>query len=451
VSYRSISTIAACWLLAASNAQAGTQLFQGSWVVKAFGNERTGGTGESEFYSANRVPLGAQCNAHQPRCPFDSTPTDGAGNFDPLGGSRYQALHCAPWYNFGGLGTTMRPTRSPYSSTSSGGKNQRPIPPLYRNPAFFTPSGNPHTTHCGPRSTSLGGYGSLGGGPGVVQAGRPITGSLLAATTGSAMGGFSFPAAGSRSEDDIRATGIVGEFEQIYPYLYSYTYATLRNAAGFFGPGSGLGDAYLRLPRGGSGAPNAHIQIQQGARKFGGVMKMLGQLTTKVCYYRALGCSLGENDWLYDLVGTTGYRSSGGQLTKGYQALTSAVYFNPGLGQFSTVRVVGSRFGWTTGSVTVTAVGRGPHKTVHYAHGYDNRTTTSMGAQTGTIQLVTPLLTQWLQPAIKYETGGIGILKLRFVPEPRIRWALVAGAGALILLYGLKIRNAEPQRPFHRD
>jgi len=440
VSYRSISTIAACWLLAASNAQAGTQLFQGSWVVKAFGNERTGGTGESEFYSANRVPLGAQCNSRQPRCPYKSTPTDGAGFFRPLGGSRYQALYCAPLSSI--AGTTVRPTKNALSSISTG-MRLRPIPPLYRYPAFFTESGNPNTTHCDPRSTSLGGYGSLGGGPGVVQAGRPITGSLLVATTGGAMGGLSFPAGGSRSEDGIRATGIVGQFEQNSPYLYSYTYATLRNGAGLFGPGSGLGDAYLRLPREGSGAPNAHIQIKQGTHKFGGVMKMLGALTTKACFYRSGGCSFGWDDWLYDLAGATGeYRSSGGQITKGYPALTTAIYFNSGIGAYSTIRVVGSRFGWTTGSVTVTAVGRGPHKTVHYAHGYDNRATTSMGARTGTIQLVTPLLTQWLQPAIKYETGGIGILKLRFVPEPRGWWVFFAGTGALILLYGLKLRKA---------
>jgi len=447
VSYRSISTIAACCLLAAWNAQAGTQLFQGSWVVKAFGNERTGGTGESEFYSAYRLPLGVQCNSRQPRCPYESTPTDGAGNFAPLGGSRDQALFCAPWYDWHGLGATKRKTL--YEFYSSGPARQ--TPPLPRSPAFFTPSGNPHTTHCGPRSTSLGGSGSLGGGPGVVQAGRPITGSVLAATTGTAMGGFSFPAALFRGASGISATGVVGEFDAVYPYLYTYTYATLRNATGLFGPGKGLGDAYLRLPREGSGAPNAQIQIRQGAHKFGGVMAMLGSLTSKVCYYRGGGCSRGFKNLLYDRVGTTGYRSSGGKLTRGYPALTTAVYFNSGIGAFTSWQVVGSRFGWTTGSVTVTAVGRGPHKTVHYAHGYDNRATTSMGAQTGTIQLVTPLLTQWLRPGASFETGGIGILKLRFVPEPRVRWALVAGAGALILLYALKIRNAEPQRPSHFD
>jgi len=447
MSYRSFSTIAACWLLAASNAQAGTQLFEGSWVIKAFGNERTGGTGESEFYSAYRLPLGVQCNSRNPRCPYESTPTDGAGNFAPLGGSRDQALYCAPWYDWHGRGTTMRPTSYEFYNL---GFNT--VPPLPRNLAFFTPSGNPNATHCGPRSTSLGGYGSLGGGPGVVQAGRPITGSVLAATTGTAMGGFSFPAAPFRGASGISATGVVGEFDAVYPYVYAYTYATLRNATGSFGPGKGLGDAYLRFPREGSDAPNAQIQIRQGAHKFGGVMRMLGVLASKVCFYRGGGCSRGKNNWLFEAAGTTGnYRSTGGKITQGYQALTTAVYFNSGLAAYTSVPVVGSRFGWTTGSVTVTAVGRGPHKTVHYAHGYDNRATTSMGAQTGTIQLVTPLLTQWLRPGASFETGGIGILKLRFVPEPRGRWVLVAGAGALILFYGLRLRNAAPQRPSHLD
>jgi hypothetical protein len=42
-----------------ATAQAGNQLFEGSWSVKAFGNERTGGTGESVLYSAFRLPQGA--------------------------------------------------------------------------------------------------------------------------------------------------------------------------------------------------------------------------------------------------------------------------------------------------------------------------------------------------------------------------------------------------------
>jgi len=43
-------------LVAAATAEAGTQLFEASWIVKAQGNERTGGTGESELYSAFGMP-----------------------------------------------------------------------------------------------------------------------------------------------------------------------------------------------------------------------------------------------------------------------------------------------------------------------------------------------------------------------------------------------------------
>jgi len=90
--------------------------------------------------------------------------------------------------------------------------------------------------------------------------------------------------------------------------------------------------------------------------------------------------------------------------------------------------VEGERFPWTTGSVTVLATGRGPHKTVHYAHGYDNRTPTS---GKGTIQLVTPMLTRWLQGCCKNETGGIGVLRIKFIPEPQSWMMLVAGASLL--------------------
>ncbi len=86
-------------LLSAAAAQAGSQLFEGSWIVKAFGNELTGGTGDFEFYSAVGIPQGIQCNAKQPRCPFESTPTDGFGNFAPLGlgHSSITTPYCRRW------------------------------------------------------------------------------------------------------------------------------------------------------------------------------------------------------------------------------------------------------------------------------------------------------------------------------------------------------------------
>jgi hypothetical protein len=68
--------------------------------------------------------------------------------------------------------------------------------------------------------------------------------------------------------------------------------------------------------------------------------------------------------------------------------------------------------------------------------GYDNRTTVS---GKGTIQLVTPVLTRWLQPALKLETAGIGILRIKFIPEPQT-WAMLV-AGASLLCVGARMRR----------
>jgi hypothetical protein len=153
-------------------------------------------------------------------------------------------------------------------------------------------------------------------------------------------------------------------------------------------------------------------------------------LTTKVCFYREKGCSLGGADWRYDAVGASASTSTGGAITAGYQATYQAYYYHTALMKQSTINVEGSRFPWTTGTVTVTATGRGPHKTIHYTHGYDNRNTgTPSGI--GTIQLVTPVLTRWLQPAFNFETGGVGILRIKFLPEPQAWVTLVAGISLL--------------------
>jgi hypothetical protein len=228
----------------AAPAEATNQLFDASWMVKAFGNERTGGTGASAVSSAIGFPMDAQCNAHQPRCNFSETPTDGFGDFTPLGGSFAYARYCAPWYNFGGNGTSVRPAKG--MTPTTGGKNKRPIPPLYRNPAFFSPGGAPHRTACTATST-----GYTPGGKGKVQAGHPVTGRSVPATQ-TAAGGFHFAAAGSATSSGIRTAGVSGELIYSAPYVYTYVYATLRNAAGDFGPGKGPGSfdlAYKNVAR----------------------------------------------------------------------------------------------------------------------------------------------------------------------------------------------------------
>ena len=95
--------------------------------------------------------------------------------------------------------------------------------------------------------------------------------------------------------------------------------------------------------------------------------------------------------------------------------------------------MVGARFSWTTGSVTIFAPKNGTGfprgRTIHYAHGYDNRNTTTPSGK-GTIQLVTPIMTRWFG-ARNYDTAGIGILRIKFIPEPQTWAMLVAGVSLL--------------------
>jgi hypothetical protein len=58
----------------------------------------------------------------------------------------------------------------------------------------------------------------------------------------------------------------------------------------------------------------------------------------------------------------------------------------------------------------------------------------------GKIQLVTPLLTRWFISTDEWETGGIGIMRLQFVPEAGRLLLLVGGLAALGLLYRLRAR-----------
>jgi hypothetical protein len=108
----------------------------------------------------------------------------------------------------------------------------------------------------------------------------------------------------------------------------------------------------------------------------------------------------------------------------------SAIYYHTLLMQKSTVMAIGDRFPWTTGTVTLTATGRGPNNTVEKRSGYDNRV-----AGIGTVQMVSPIITKWLQPAVNFETGGIAILRIKFVPEPVNALMLVAGLSLLGVLY----------------
>jgi len=52
---------------------------------------------------------------------------------------------------------------------------------------------------------------------------------------------------------------------------------------------------------------------------------------------------------------------------------------------------------------------------------------------------VTPMLTRWLQPCCNFETGGIGVLRIRFIPEPQT-WMMLA-AGVSLVGVGYRLRG----------
>ncbi len=199
--------------------------------------------------------------------------------------------------------------------------------------------------------------------------GAPVSGTGVVTTTGSS---FKFPGAGPQPvfpqyKAMYRTT--IGSFTGEGPYLYSYTYAALKNDVGSFGLGKGFFSA--------AAAPtmltfkaankvgmvyNATVSVTRGENRFGGVMRLLGSYTTKVCYFYGGGCALGYNDWVYDAIGDAGFKK-GGVVTASYTTNFSFTYYNTALETNAKYRIVAQRFPWTTGTVTVNATLRGQHQT----------------------------------------------------------------------------------------
>jgi hypothetical protein len=123
-------------------------------------------------------------------------------------------------------------------------------------------------------------------------------------------------------------------------------------------------------------------------------------------------------------------------VTRGYTKKTTisrAYHYplpNPGKFGYSARVATVSAFPWTTGTAEVTAIS-GPQSTILKRTGYDNRTSNGKG----TIQMVSPMLTRWQNAFGDYHTGSIGVMRLKFVPEPQAWRMLAAGICAVALLY----------------
>ena len=117
----------------------------------------------------------------------------------------------------------------------------------------------------------------------------------------------------------------------------------------------------------------------------------------------------------------------------GAQSKFQTYQYQTAMGKATTAYITTLGLPWTTGAVSITATA-GPFPTLFRRTGYDHRT--SMGL--GTIQLVAPQLVRWEFPDRSgpwdRHTGAIGILRIKFVPEPSGWVVLVAGMGLLIAI-----------------
>jgi hypothetical protein len=443
----------------ASESFAGTKLYQGSWIAESFGNDKVGiGTKESKYFEVAGIPLGNNCHPNAPLCDFYSTQVTTTGTPSAPGatGTLWNPLgpKCRPLASTElprpALGNTLTPSGATCPFTATYGTQHitpcNKTAPLYRNKAFFTP-----TSGLLASNQSCSGAQTVSGAKAVVplltldnplrgkvMKGHPLTGSQSATTTGAS---FNFPAApASPGPGNGMFRTTKGSFVGEGPYRYSYTYAQLRNDAGSFGPGKGFFSVAAPTPtlsfKNKVGANYvATMKVRPGANKFGGVMKLLGSYTTKVCYFYAGGCGLGYGTWDYELIGAAGYKNSatGSKVvTAEYTTNFVFTYYNTELGTIGKYDIVAQRFPWTTGKVTVSATVRGPNNTFEQREGFDNRVD-----GVGTVQLVSPILTQWLSQfggGEKFETGGIAVMQIKFVPEPGGVASLVAGLSMLWVL-----------------
>ncbi|MBW2421532.1 MAG: hypothetical protein JRH19_23530 [Deltaproteobacteria bacterium] len=444
-------------VLSSSESLAGKALYKGSWIAESFGNDLVDiGTEASEYFEVLGIPAGHNCHPKAPLCKIESTPVTTTGTPEAPGdpGTIWNPLGpaCRPL-----LVTEPRPpkgfTKTPGGLFCTGDPDENPAPdnvppcdktpPLYRNAHFFTAGGLPDNATCTDGQTVNLGQTNVYLAPGdpqrgILMKGAPVSGYGQATTAGDS---FTLPAAlpgtvnpGAHPAGMRRTT--LGSFIGEGPYLYSYTYANLWNDEGTFGPGKGFFSllaipATVQFTEQAQGTTVQTVKVTRGANRFGGVMKLLGSYTNKVCYFYADGCGLGYGDWGYENIGAAGYKDAG-VVTGSWTTAFTQTYYNTALGTVAKYNVIEQRFPWTTGTVTVHATKRGPNKTHERREGFDKRV-----GGIGTVQLVSPIITQWLAQsaaAVKMETGGIAVMQIEFIPETGVLLGLVCGLSLLVAL-----------------
>lgn len=283
--------------------------------------------------------------------------------------------------------------------------------------------------------------GGVSCGPTTVENGTPLTGAGTASVTGSAPAAFAIPQGG------VAHAGFTGLFPTNDPtYLGTSLYGALSNdavatplgGAGFFAAGAGAGSLTHRY------SPPSHgaARIVAGARRFGGVMGLLGEvrwfrelfLTPPVAGSRPIVSGLGP-------IGITPAIGRSNANTAG--TTRRMFYYERGRYRSVAYGVVATGFRWTTGTAyAYDSVGR--YASRFTLAGYDHRTPQGLGM----IQLVTPFLAHWAMSPAPDHVAGVASLRVRFAPEPHAALLLAAGIG---LLAALRVGSAARAARGRRD
>jgi hypothetical protein len=261
-----------------------------------------------------------------------------------------------------------------------------------------------------------------------LQVGAPLTGSGTALVGGGSPASIMLPAS-----QLARMTS--GSLPPRYAsQIYQKTYANLANAAGNFKSGGGPGSVNYAY------RPATGVRIFRGENQFGGVMRLLkgtpsGGLGTKVRYFDQGKGSVGN----FPTWGVTEFGATSDP-PYAYPRYVTGTFHSTMGSSVSTATGLVRGWPWTTGTVSVYAYGDHnlepslfPERLIRA--GYDNRSPNGGG----TIQLVTPHLTSWgALPAL--QMGAIGVLRLKFVPEPSGSLLLLSGTAMLGVLYRRRTR-----------
>ena len=181
--------------------------------------------------------------------------------------------------------------------------------------------------------------------------------------------------------------------------------------------------------------PGMHrVTIHEGPNRFGGTMRLLGHLGSKRQhpYPDVTNLYKGTGTSLLGYIGTGAVAGGGGR-----KAFGTFTYVHQSLPTTTMANLTAWNWAWTTGTVTATVSNGNGDPVVLQRAGYDRRTPAE---SYGTIRLVTPQIVHWDFPnrtGAPWDRNGaaIGILRIKFLPEPSSWLMLVAGIGLLGVFY----------------